>query len=281
MRKGTLEIAACVACGMRFVPDARAGGLAADYYQTTADAFYTSDEKIRGDYNPHRYDREIRTLRRFCPGGKVLDVGCSTGGFLAQLRARFGGAYEAAGSDVAPAARRVALDHGVRTIESDFLSASFPEHGFDAITFWAVLEHLVAPGAYFAQAADLLRPDGLCFVVVPNIDSLAVRLLGRRYRYILPEHLNYFNRRTLCRLAEARFSPVYVATSHFNPIVIAQDFFRKSPPQAQERAQLLNRTNRWKGMPALAPVRAIYRFADQSLGALGLGDNVLAVLRKR
>ena len=54
--------------------------------------------------------------------------------------------------------------------------------------------------------------------------SLAVRFLGARYRYIYPQHLNYFTRQTLSGLVEARFSVVDFRSTHFNPIVIWQDW---------------------------------------------------------
>src|SRR5260370_26587915 len=39
------------------------------------------------------------------------------------------------------------------------------------------------------------------FILVPNMASLAVRLLGTKYRYIFAEHLNYFTPRTLGQFA--------------------------------------------------------------------------------
>jgi 2-polyprenyl-3-methyl-5-hydroxy-6-metoxy-1,4-benzoquinol methylase len=281
MRKDQLRIVKCAECAMCYVPQNLDAAVGKNYYESTADEFYTSDDKIRGDYATHRYDREIAALTRFCRGGKVLDVGCSTGGFLHQTALRYPGRYQLFGTDVAKSALNVAEDHGCATLPIDFLSPEFPEGSFDAITFWAVLEHLNSPFAYLEKARRLLNPSGLCFIVVPNVNSLAIRLIGKRYRYILPEHLNYFSRNTLLRLAEKFFEPVAISTSHFNPIVILRDFTRNSQPKPRERAELLNRTNHWKEMKALSPLQLGYRCFEKLLSTLGLCDNLIAVFRAK
>ena len=86
---------------------------------------------------------------------------------------------------------------GLPSSRGDFLEQEFGGRKFDAVTFWAVLEHLAAPQEFLAKAASVLKPSGLCFVLVPNMKSLAARMLGARYRYIYPQHLNYFTRATL------------------------------------------------------------------------------------
>lgn len=279
LRKENFAIVRCLQCGMKYVPDA--GVLASDYYSTDADCFYISDDKVRGDYAPHRYDREIKALRQHCPSGKVLDVGCSTGGFLHQMQLRFPGNYSLFGTDVAHNATSIAASHGVNIISANFLADTFPERDFQAITFWAVLEHLLSPADYLLQAHKLLAPGGLVFVVVPNVRSLALRILGRRYRYVMSEHVNYFSTRTLTRLFESQFTPLRLTTSHFNPLVILQDSIRKSAPKPAERAQLLNRTNAMKERLAFKPLYACYKFAECLLAPAGLADNIMAVFRKK
>jgi hypothetical protein len=127
----------------------------------------------------------------------------------------------------------------------------------------------------------LLAPGGRVFVVVPNVQSLAVRLLGRRYRYVMAEHVNYFSRETLQRLFESSFIPLQITTSHFNPLVIGQDFLRKTSPKPTERAQLLNRTNAMKERAAFKPLYACYKLTEQLLAPVGLADNILAVFQKK
>ncbi len=146
------------------------------------------------------------------------------------------------------------------------------------------MEHLIAPKRFLHRAAMLLRPGGCCFVLVPNLRSLAVILLGANYRYLMPDHVNYFSASTLRKLAatEPSLGLVALHSTHFNPVVIWQD--QRHPATSvspAERADLLQRTTRWKQNPWLAPLRLAYAAVERGLGRLGLADNLVIVLRKR
>ena len=152
------------------------------------------------------------------------------------------------------------------------------------ITFWAVMEHLVEPRAFLHISAKLLRPGGHCFILVPNLQSLAMRLLGSKYRYILPEHLNYFEKATLHTFVhkEPAFEMVDSGSTHFNPVVIWQDW--RSPKafvSDEDRARLLQRTTAWKQNTILRPMKFVYRVTERLLGALNLADNLFVVLRRK
>jgi 2-polyprenyl-3-methyl-5-hydroxy-6-metoxy-1,4-benzoquinol methylase len=249
-----------------------------DFYDH-AGGYYLSDEKLQGDYAPVRFERELKIFRRYCPRGRILDVGCSTGAFLWQLKSRFSADYEILGTDVAGPALDYAEKKGVPIRSGNFLQQSF-ETPFDAVTFWAVLEHLVEPGPFLQKAAATLKPSGLCFVLVPNFRSLATRILGARYRYILPQHVNYFTVETLSAVASKHFEILEVTTTHFNPLVIMQDFKGKSVDDSQ-RAGLLKKTTAMKSRKSFAPLRGVYRLTENVLSTMMLADNIVAVLRKR
>jgi len=283
LRKGDLRLARCRDCGLVFANPVPASFGDSTYYNSKGAGFYVSDDKLKGDYSPVRYRREIALLRRFCPRGAVLDVGCSTGGFLFHLKGEFSHDYAVCGTDVAMPALDFAEGQGIPVERKSFLAADFPKTRLEAITFWAVLEHVLEPGEFLRQARRLLKPDGVCLVLVPNMESLAVRLLGAKYRYILPQHLNYFSPRTLARLAEAcGYEVFFRTTTHFNPAVIWQDFrSRDGVASDAARAQLLVRTNALKERRTLSPLHAAYRAVEKLLGAAGLADNAVAVLRPK
>jgi SAM-dependent methyltransferase len=212
----------------------------------------------------------------------VLDVGCSSGAFLHQLRQRFPGSYDILGTDVSGAPLDYAESRGIPVFRGNFLDQDLNGRTFEAITLWAVLEHLAEPKRFIERAASLLKPDGLCFVLVPNMHSLAVRLIGARYRYIYPQHLNYFTRATLSKLVANWFLPVEFRSTHFNPIVIWQDWRgRGAEVSNEQRGELLKRTTAYKQNPLLKPVKGIYKLTEATLGSLNLADNLAAVLRKK
>jgi 2-polyprenyl-3-methyl-5-hydroxy-6-metoxy-1,4-benzoquinol methylase len=266
---------------MVYVPEVAAEYASGKYYDQIGENYYLSPDKLESDYAPVRFERELRLFRRHCPAGDVLDVGCSSGAFLYQLKQRFAADYDVLGTDASGPALDYAANRGIAVVRGDFLPQPFAGKRFDAVTFWAVLEHLAEPQAFIEKAWSILKPGGLCFVLVPNLRSLAVRLLGARYRYIYPQHLNYFSQGTLVRLCEKRFAPVEIRTTHFNPIVIWQDWRRSGAEVSNpERGQLLRRTTAYKQNPWLAPVKLVYRVTEGVLGRLGLADNLAVAFRK-
>jgi len=281
LKKSELRLVYCVQCSMIYANPVPAEFASGSYYDRAAD-YYLSSPKLESDYAPVRFERELRLFRKHCPSGAVLDVGCSSGAFLFQLNRRFPGCYQILGTDVSGPPLDYAQSQGVPVIRGNFLDHDFGEQKFDAVTFWAVIEHLLEPKQFLQKAWSVLKPAGLCFVLVPNLKSLAVRLLGERYRYIYTQHLNYFTRNTLRSLVETRFAVDELRSLHFNPIVIWQDW-RQSGKEVSNRAraQLLQRTTSYKQNALLKPVKALYKMTEAALGAFDLADNLVAVLRKK
>ena len=281
--KRGLQMVRCLSCGMVYanpVPETLVTG---GFYEASADSFYLSPAKLESDYAPVRFTRELRLFRRHCPSGSVLDVGCSTGAFLFQLQ-RLGG-YAVAGTDVAVTALQYAQTRGIEVISEPFLASRLGERKFDAVTFWAVLEHVAEPRTFLNQATRCLKPGGFCFILVPNFRSLAVRLLRERYRYVMPEHLNYFTRNSLCQLVATTglFEVVETRFTHFNPAVLWQDFWAGETTRVPDarRADLLQRTTALKQNPWLWPLRPIYAAMEGILARRHLADNLVLVVRKK
>ncbi|MGO8929884.1 MAG: class I SAM-dependent methyltransferase [Limisphaerales bacterium] len=282
LQKGELRLVRCRRCSMIYAKPAPAEFASGQYYDQVGRDYYLYPAKVESDYAPVRFERELRIFWKHCQGGAVLDVGCSTGAFLFQLNQRFPGCYRVLGMDVSGPPLDYAESRGVAVLRGSFLGKDFPQKQFDAVTFWAVVEHLLEPKPFLAKAWSVLKPDGLCFVLVPNMKSLAARALGARYRYIYPQHLNYFTQATLAKLVEPRFSVIEFGCTHFNPIVVWQDWRSGGQDISnRERAALLQHTTSYKQNPLLTPVKALYKFAERALGALTLADNLVVVLRKK
>jgi len=141
---------------------------------------------------------------RFLPyrrKGRLLDVGCGAGGFLAQMQ-RLG--WTVAGVEPDPAAACRARDLLKAPIHTGFLEgADFDANSFDAITLHHVIEHLPDPLATLRHCFKLLKPDGKLSIVTPNIESLGHRVYRRFWRGLEPpRHLVLFSPRALRRAVE-------------------------------------------------------------------------------
>jgi SAM-dependent methyltransferase len=139
--------------------------------------------------------------------GRWLDVGFGSGALLATA-AEFG--YEVVGLDRRRESVRRMRDRGfdARCAELAELDPLAP---FDVISMADVLEHMPFPREALGRARALLRPGGVLFVSMPNLDSFAWRELERERRnpyWGEIEHFHNFGRaRLYALLRETGFEP--------------------------------------------------------------------------
>lgn len=101
--------------------------------------------------------------------GRLLDLGCGTGGFLAAAR---DAGFDTTGIEPNKNAIRIARDrYGLRSVfaalPAEFLKAH-PREKFDTVTFFEVLEHQDDPQAFIDTAKSFLKDDGFIALSVPN-----------------------------------------------------------------------------------------------------------------
>ncbi len=143
--------------------------------------------------------RQIEALRP--QKGRLLDVGCGTGEFLHEMvrHGWHGKGVERDRQAVQFAMNRYRLQVYAGGIES------LPDVGeaFDVITMWHVLEHLYSPHQALQKVRDLLRPQGILVIAVPNVESIDARFYGKHWVALdVPRHLQHFSLKTLRQLCE-------------------------------------------------------------------------------
>lgn len=133
--------------------------------------------------------------------GRVLDVGCGTGGNLATLQGQGWEVYGIEISERGAAEARKRVGNGVHT--GTLETAPFEKKFFDVVFMNHSLEHLFSPTDALHRVNQLLTLDGMVVIAVPNVDSVEARLFGRWwFNWDPPRHLYHFERRTLTRLLE-------------------------------------------------------------------------------
>ena len=151
-------------------------------------------------------DREIRHLPAR-PGGRLLDVGCGNGHFLAQIAAL---GWRAEGVDPDPAGVAAARAAGLR-VRQGTLADFDDEHAgaFDVVTLSHVIEHLHEPRTELTRIRRLLRPGGLLWIATPNLEGLGHRRYGPAWVHLdPPRHLVLFTRDSLEELLrQTGFAP--------------------------------------------------------------------------
>ncbi|HEU0024560.1 MAG TPA: class I SAM-dependent methyltransferase [Thermoleophilaceae bacterium] len=156
--------------------------------------------------NPsYKHRSYLREVRQAAPaGGLLLDVGCAYGSFLRQAVAD----YSCVGCDVSGHAVEVASRRlpGVRVFQSHVLALA-PDHDYDVVTCFDVLEHVPELDAALAHLRTVLRPRGVLVITVPVYDTPVGRLVGLLDRD--PTHVHKLSRRTwLDRMRAAGFEEI-------------------------------------------------------------------------
>jgi 2-polyprenyl-3-methyl-5-hydroxy-6-metoxy-1,4-benzoquinol methylase len=150
--------------------------------------------------------------------GRLLDVGCGDGFFLARAQSL---GFEAWGIDLDKNSVRSAVDNlaldRVRhsTLDEFALVCNHSCTQFDLVTFFEVLEHQDSPADFVAQVASLLKPGGKIAGSVPNSGRF-LACLDRRLSAgdLPPHHFLWFTARSLKRLFESKgFTNVIVQPS--------------------------------------------------------------------
>jgi SAM-dependent methyltransferase len=208
-------------CGFLFIWPRPGEEYLQDRYRQHGEEYWSDERVLKFTFSPSKSRREIRFLRRFSSGGKLLDIGCSTGSFV---RAALDAGFDAEGVDISSPAITCGKKLGLPLRCLDVLNDPLPDQ-YDIVSMWATLEHLPDPMRHLKRARDLLRPGGLLLVSVPNFSGITQKLIGKWDRYVGAGHLNYFTPHVLRFTLETCGMHYRAATTYgFNPIVIAKDF---------------------------------------------------------
>ncbi len=232
------QLLRCVSCSLVWLADPPSRSEMGTHYGADYDRTISSAAKGRDHWFAHRDE----LLRLKPPGGSVLDLGCATGGFLSTLRTS---PWKLFGVEMSEDAAQTARSRsGAEVFVGDVLDAPFPPESFDAITCFNVFEHVYEPKEVLARVSAWLKPGGIFFTAMPNIDSAGARIF-KSYWYALelPRHLYHFSPKTLSALAHSvGLREVFVTTQrdlYFERSVgyIRDEAFRKigidRPPAAQ------------------------------------------------
>lgn len=180
------------------------------------------------------------------PPGRVLDVGCATGNFLAALR-EAGWQVQGVETNEGAAAygrQRLDLDIFTGTLEE----AHFPDHTFDLVIFWDVLEHVHQPRQALQEALRITKPGGHLLLSLPNPDSFEANWFGRHWGgWDIPRHLCVFPQSTLPHLFNKtgwQMEDLVCATGRMWLFNLSLDHWANAHLKSPRLRQLLMRVSR-------------------------------------
>ncbi|HME44440.1 MAG TPA: class I SAM-dependent methyltransferase [Syntrophorhabdales bacterium] len=194
---GEWNLKVCEACGLGMIDPLPTQNDVTSFY---VDQFYAEDGK--------RFQGWVECLRvalswlrgvdlkRVVPGkGRLLDFGAGSGHFAKVQKARGWEVYS-----VDPYSSKADSSDRCK-MEGDRIKLEFPDHYFDAVTLWYVIEHLRNPDDAIAEFKRVLRPDGVLVLAQQDFASVQARLFGPRWLILdPPRHIWQFSERSLLKL---------------------------------------------------------------------------------
>ena len=156
--------------------------------------------------------RRCRVVSQRRSSGRLLDVGCSTGIFLDEMRHH--GGWEVVGVEPVPAAAEYAKQHfGLDVYVGELLEGAFSPTSFDIVTLWDVLEHTPNPRAILQEIYRILKPGGWIVMKAPDPDSWEAHFFGSCWvGFEAPQHLFGFPSEVLKnKLTEIGFENIELA----------------------------------------------------------------------
>lgn len=196
------DVVVCDRCGAGFADGIPTQAVLDRYYAERSKYTYSHNDGAESPYDLKRFEKIADQIESHLPNkaARILDIGCATGGLLAELKKR--GYQYVVGSDPSPAcaiAARKLYDLDVRT-------AALSEHvawtgRFDAVLLVGVLEHLRDALPAVRAAARLLHSGGLLYCAQPDVETFA-ECKNAPYQQFSVEHVNFFSAASLSRMMD-------------------------------------------------------------------------------
>jgi SAM-dependent methyltransferase len=207
----------------------------------------------------------IAVIRKYIPGGRLLDIGCATGDFLSVAREY----YAAEGLELSEWSSDIAKRRGF-TVHTCTISELPEEEKYDIVTLWGVIEHFESPAQEIEKISRIVRPGGYVFLWTGDIDSWLARLLGKNWWYIQGQHVQFFSRRSLDQLfSDAGFRPAGMEKYPFTTSLcsLSKSLFRYRALKTLSKLLLENRFVRDKVLVLRLPgeMLAVYQKEEPGL----------------
>jgi len=283
---GELDVNRCQSCGFVYLANWEQSIAKAKQLYGYYDRF--SDEDVTRRYTPENRSRQqalLRTLARYTRGRRLLDVGCGIGQLLETASDE---GWDAAGIDLSETAIRLCRGRGLSASRTDFFDRSLDAQRFDVIVMSELIEHVPSPQRFLKRAEELLADDGVLYLTTPNFGSLARRMLAESWSVIHPEHVGYFERSTLSKIAseETSLREIKIEANNIAPSTVVTWLRRRSTPTVstaqkvhREARQGLDQQLRRLARRSRA-LGASKQLLNRAISRAGLGDTLVAWLQK-
>ena len=178
-------------------------------------------EEILDELEPHRGE------------GRLLDIGTSIGLFL---RLALDRGWTGRGTEFGR--RALAYAQGELGVPVDDSPIEELEGEYDVVSVLSVLEHVNRPREFLRHVSRLLKSGGATYLIVPNVDSLATRVLHERAAtFDGRNHLLYLSPRTLRELLAREGFEVVAMHTHVSSLDPVLEWLTYREPYSGDPAE--------------------------------------------
>jgi SAM-dependent methyltransferase len=168
----------------------------------------------------------------------LLDIGCGPGTFLEVARER---GWGVTGLEWNSWCVRRVRSMGIDVVEVPIEQTGFQAGSFSCVSAWSVLEHVLNPAAFLQRIHRVLCDGGALLVMVPNIESLLVRVLHERAATFCGEmHVNFFSADTLRQMLERCGFEVVICETFLTELGTVNNYLSFEDPYFGEAASVLD-----------------------------------------
>ena len=273
------EIMDCDTCGFIHLNPIPSNEILEEFYKEN---YFTNHKPnyIKTDFEENQFQRiafseRERIFKKKTPGKSILDIGCGTGVFLNFLKAK---GWKTYGVEPSIVAGEIAKKKGNNIFIGDVSQfKKINNEKFDIVSLKNVLEHVDNPNKVLDYAISFLNENGLLFIEVPNdysfIQKLGVKILGSHKNWIsAPDHINYFNFKSLRKLLEKKELRIYYRFTSF-PMYLFQ-FLGFNFSKSKKKGKKLHKM-RIKFEINIQKIKIIKIFLYKFLSFLNLGRTVI------
>jgi len=166
------QIVKCTKCGLKSlypIPDSDELQEIYKNYLITSSREETEAKRI------NIYMEKLWLLKKYSNGNKLLDIGAGIGTFVYIANKQ---GFDAIGVEQSKELCLTALNkYNIKLINSKFENIEFEKCLYDIVNMNHVLEHLVSPFEVLVKIHNILKPNGLLLIEVPNqFDNIFVNI---------------------------------------------------------------------------------------------------------
>ena len=207
LTKEDFEIAKCGQCGLLFTEPRPNPNEIGKYYQSQD---YYSHQQNKKGFIPKIYEKvksinvrnKVAMAIEGLQEGKLLDIGCGVGDFLAEIKKN---KWDIMGIEPSDEAKAIAKTRIGFTPLDPSETTTLQDHSFDVITMWHVLEHVEDLKKQLEELHRLLKPEGRLIIAIPNYCAYDCEYYKDKWAaWDVPRHLNHFSPECLESIIKAQ-----------------------------------------------------------------------------